>query len=279
MRFGISTHLYHHERLAPCHLHELAEHGFEHIELFATRSHFDYHDAEAIDEMGGWLRGNGQSLHSIHAPIIERHVDGQWIGPLSLAAADEAARSHAVRETAAALEVARRIPFRYLVVHLGPADANAPPGAESSLRAATRSLEEVCALAGPLGVSVAVEVIPNRLSSAASLVTLIENDLDLPDAGICLDFGHASLMGDMVDAIEMVSGLLTTTHVHDNRGKDDDHLAPFDGTIDWSRALISLQKVGYEGVLLFEVANAGTPGAVLAKTQQARRRFEALLGG
>ena len=36
-------------------------------------------------------------------------------------------------------------------------------------------------------------------------------------------------MGDLVDAIETVSGHLITTHVHDNRGKLDDHLAPFDG--------------------------------------------------
>ncbi len=234
MRFGISTHLYHHERLAGRHLRELAEYGFDRLELFATRTHFDYHDAAAIDELAGWLRETGMSLHSIHAPIIERHVDGKWIGPLSLAAPDEAGSALAVRETAAAIEVARRIPVGFVVVHLGYADSTAPPGTENSLRAATRSLEEVSALAAPLGVRVAVEVIPNRLSSPGALVRLLQDELELPEAGICLDFGHAALM--------------------------------------------CLQKVGYDGTLMFEVAAVDAAAAVLAKTRQARQRFEALLG-
>lgn len=278
MRFGISTHLYHHQRLTEPHLRELAEYGFDALELFATRSHFDYHDAAAIDELARWLEAHKLSLHSIHAPIVERHVNGQWIGPLSLAAPIEADRARAVAETAAALEVARRIRVGFIVVHLGHADPTALPGTENSLRAATRSLEEVCAVAAPLGVRVAVEVIPNRLSSAEALVRLLEDEIDLPDAGICLDFGHALLMGDVVDAIETVSGLLISTHVHDNRGAEDEHLAPFEGRMDWDAALMSLQKVGYEGTLLFEVAGVGAPPAVLAKTRQARLRFEALLG-
>jgi sugar phosphate isomerase/epimerase len=277
VRFGISTHLYHHQRLTGRHLREVAEHGFDRLELFATRSHFDYHDPAAIDELAGWLRDSGMSLHSIHAPIVERHTNGHWLGPLSLAAPDEADRTRAVRETAAALEVARCIPFGFIVVHLGYADPTAPAGSENSLRAATRSLEEVRALAGPLGVRVAVEVIPNRLSSPIALARMLEDELELPDVGICLDFGHASLMGDPVDAVETVSGLLTTTHVHDNRGKEDDHLAPFEGTTDWDAVLMSLQKVGYDGVLVFEVAGIDTAAAVLARTRLARQRFEALL--
>jgi hypothetical protein len=42
---------------------------------------------------------------------------------------------------------------------------------------------------------------------------------------------------------------------------------------------MSLQKVGYEGTLLFEVAAAGAPAAVLGRTRAARERFEALLAG
>jgi sugar phosphate isomerase/epimerase len=278
VRFGISTHLYHRQRLTSDHLRELATYGFDTIELFATRSHFDYRDERAIGELAGWLREHQISIHSIHAPIIERHVDGQWIGPLSLAAPDEAERTRAVEETAAAIGVTRHIPVGFLVVHLGHPDLTLPPGAENSLRAGMKSLQEIAALATPAGLRVAVEVIPNRLSSPEALVRLLEEDLDLPEVGVCLDFGHASLMGDLADAIETVSGLLITTHVHDNRGQEDEHLPPFEGATDWGAALMSLQKVGYEGTLLFEVAAVGTPAAVLARTQTARERFEALLG-
>ena len=46
-RFGVSTHLFHEQRLTREHLVHVAAHGFEAVELFATRSHFDYHDDRA----------------------------------------------------------------------------------------------------------------------------------------------------------------------------------------------------------------------------------------
>ena len=53
--------------------------------------------------------------------------------------------------------------------------------------------------------------------------------------------------------------------------------APGEGLIDWPAALMSLQKIGYDGTWMFEVANTSTPKAVLQKTEAARRRFERLL--
>ena len=47
-RFGVSTHLVHDQRLERDHLVEIAAHGFECVEVFATRSHFDYHDSVAV---------------------------------------------------------------------------------------------------------------------------------------------------------------------------------------------------------------------------------------
>ena len=71
MRFGISTHLFHDRRLERDHLAQVAGYGFEAIELFATRSHIDYHDPAAIDRLALWLKETGLVLHSIHAPITD----------------------------------------------------------------------------------------------------------------------------------------------------------------------------------------------------------------
>lgn len=65
--------------------------------------------------------------------------------------------------------------------------------------------------------------------------------------------------------------------MHDNRGHTDDHLVPLDGTIDWPSALTALQKVGYDGPLIFEVAGHGPPKETLARAQKARQRIERLL--
>jgi sugar phosphate isomerase/epimerase len=277
-QYAISTHLYHDQRLTRDHVREIAAHGFTAIELFATRTHFDYHDAAEIDRLAGWLEETGLVLHSVHAPISESLVGAQWGPMLTNATTDEPTRGRAVAESRAALAIADRIPFRFLVTHLGVPDALKPTPHDNHLDAARRSIVELHGMARARGVGLALEVIPNRLSSAEALVALIENELDLPDIGICMDFGHGFLMGDLADAIETASGYLTTTHVHDNHGKLDDHLVPFEGAIDWTSALMSAQKIGFDGTLLLEVANTATPTQVLAATDRARRRFAEILG-
>jgi sugar phosphate isomerase/epimerase len=275
MRFGISTHLFHDQRLTREHLARIAAHGFEAVEVFATRSHFDYHDPVAITQLGQWLRETALALHGIHAPIAESMAPGDKWGPtISNAVADNAKRQAAVKEADAALNIARQLATGVFVLHLGTPTVQ---GGDNSRSAALRSVEEICRLAEPIGVRVALEVIPNALSDAASLVTILERDLDGTRAGICLDFGHAFLMGDVADAIETVAEHLVTTHVHDNKRKADDHLVPFDGRIDWDVALMTMQKIGYDGTYLMELANTGSPDEILAKARAARGRFEKLL--
>jgi sugar phosphate isomerase/epimerase len=275
MRFGISTHIYHERRLERDQLAQIAGYGFDAIELFATRSHFDYHDPAAIDRLARWLTETGLGLHSVHAPITDVFGKRPSTSYSNAATAHER-REIAVRETEAALRIASRVPFDILVLHLGT------PAAEhiaddNNRNAAVRSLEEICQLAGPLDVRVAVEVIPNRLSDAASLATLIDNDVEGCAPGICLDFGHAHLMGDVADAIETVAEHLISTHVHDNHGRDDEHLVPYLGSIDWNLALATMQKIGYEGTYVMELAGTGNPAAVLEEARRARQRFERAL--
>ena len=192
--------------------------------------------------------------------------------PLTLASRDAAARSRALAETERALHVARRIPFGVLVTHLG-----LPRPAENSRDGARRSVETLQKQAAPLGVRLALEVIPNQLSQASSLAHFIEEVVDAPDIGICLDFGHAHMDGDLVEAVETVSEHLIAAHLHDNRGRTDDHLVPFDGTIDWAAALTAVQKVGYEGALIFEIETRGSTKDALKKARHARERMEKML--
>ena len=276
-QFGISTHLYHAQRLCRDHLLEIAAHGFESVELYATRTHFDYHNPSAVADLQGWLAGAGLELSSVHAPTAESFTGGRWGGSLSLASTDPDARAHAVSETEKALHLARRLPVPVLVAHLGIPRTQRSEGAGDSRAAARRSVEELLRIAEPLGVRVAVEVIPNELSRAGSIVHFVEHDLE--GAGICLDFGHAHLDGDVVDAVETVSEHLIATHVHDNRGRSDDHLLPFDGTIDWAGTLLAVQKVGYEGPFMFEIVPNGSTKETLARARETRVKMEKLLAG
>jgi len=273
----VSTHLYHGQRLSRDHLLSIAQHGFEAVELFATRTHFDYHNPTAVADLQQWLADAGLELHGVHAPVTDSYVGGRWGPSLTLASAEAEARAAALVEAQQALFIARRIPIQVLVVHLGLPRTQSPSPGDNNRDGARRSVEELQRLASPLGVRVAVEVIPNELSRAGSLVHFVEEDLDAPEVGICLDFGHAHMDGDLLDAIETVSGHVITTHVHDNHGRTDDHLVPFDGTIDWPAAMTAVQKIGYDQTLLFEIAAHRSPVDTLMRAQRAREKLERLL--
>ena len=275
--FGISTHLFHGQRLSREHLLDVGARGFECVELSATRTHFDYHNPAAIADLQGWLAEARLELTSVHAPVGESFAGGRWTAPLSLASPDPARRQQALAETERALQIARRIPYRVLVVHLGVPRTPQSVAGENSRDAARRSVEELQRLAEPLGVTLALEVMGSDLSRPASLVHFIEKSGDGPRPGVCLDFGHAHVGGDLVDAVETVSEHLIAVHVHDNRGRTSDHLLPFDGTIDWPSALTAVQKVGYDGPLVFEVASTGGAKATLQKLKDIRQRMDRML--
>lgn len=274
--FGVSTHLCVAERLDRDHLVEIAAHGFDAIEVFAVRDHFDYRDRRAAVALAEWLDDTRLRLHSMHAPIAAKYVNGKWENGLSLASADEARRKAAVEESLATLDVAAAIPYNVLVVHCGVPVPYAQAG-DNSRGALVKSLEELSPVAQQYGVRIAIEVIPNELSTASALVELIESEIEAVGLGICMDVGHARMMGDVVDAIETCSGHVITTHLHDNRGRSDDHLVPGKGVIDWEAALLAFQKVGYDGVWMLELAVAAERKLILEQAAKARERFESLL--
>lgn len=272
--FGISTHLTVNAPLTREHLVDVAAHGFDSVELFAARNHFDYADGRRVAALGAWLAETRLTLVSCHAPIAAAYAGGGWRDLYSLAAADEARRRRAVDDTIAVLHLAAEVPYRTLVLHAGTPAAAA---SDNSRAAMIRSLADLEPAAAARGVRLAVEVIPNALSTPAALVGLIEELHDVPALGICVDVGHARLMGDVVEAIEACSGHIATTHLHDNRGRTDDHLVPGQGVIDWDAALVSFQKVGFDGPWIFELAVSAEPRAALAQAAHVRGRFEALL--
>jgi sugar phosphate isomerase/epimerase len=267
--FAVSTYLYRQRRLTRDQLKEVAAHGFTALELFAFRLHVDYHNDTVVADLQQWLAESGLELTSVHAPPIDT----------SLASAEAREREAALAETEHALHIARRIPFRNFVVHLGRPRSEGVAGG-TNRDAARRSIDALALAAAPLGVRIALEVVPNDLSRPASLAEMLDRDIEHANVGICLDAGHARMEhpgGDVAEAIEMVSGHLFAVDLHDNRGRSDDHLVPFEGAIDWPSTLTTLQKVGYDGAVTFEPALRGTSKDTLARAREARRLLELLL--
>ncbi len=87
-QFGISTHLFHEHRLSRDHLVHIAAHGFEAVELFATRSHFDYRNEQAVTELAEWLSDTrldpalgSRAYRRAHAErTLGRHLLERFVG-------------------------------------------------------------------------------------------------------------------------------------------------------------------------------------------------------
>jgi sugar phosphate isomerase/epimerase len=276
MRFGISTHLFHGERLTRGHFARIAARGFSLVELFATATHLDYRSAGAVADVRGWLDDLRLSAWSLHAPIVDSFVGGTWGRGYSLAATNAARRQEALDETLAALEAARLLGCSTMVVHRGvPGPAGRPD--DNDAGALQRSLPLLVEASRAAGVRLALEVLPAPLASPEALGAWFTADHGLAETGVCLDFGHAHLIGDAAEAVEALSGHVITTHVHDNTGRSDDHLLPFAGTIDWDATMIALSKVGYAGPLMFELPDHGDAERTLDEAVGARRRLQAIL--
>ena len=109
------------------------------------------------------------------------------------------------------------------------------------------------------GLEREVRVNIENLSEAANV---LEPALaDVPDLGLTLDFGHAMLTHGSSTAPEIVDKLsdrITHLHLHDNHGgmsvKDDLHLIPGEGEVDFLGLFKRLQVKGYHHTATLELA-------------------------
>jgi len=194
-RFGISTHLFHGEPLGRSHLERLVTHGFDLVEIFATRTHVDFHDQACVEQLRGWLDALQIEAWSMHAPICESFTAGVWGRAYSNATTDPHARAEAVDETRRAAIAAGMLGCRAFVLHLGLPKGQPIPSGDNDRGALQRSLEPIADACERAGLRLALEVIPNDLATPAALIEWLSGDLDLGSAGVCLDVGHAHLVG------------------------------------------------------------------------------------
>jgi sugar phosphate isomerase/epimerase len=245
-QFGVSTHLFRTQRLSRDHLLATAAHGFETIELLAAPGHLEASNPAVIADLQQWLAEAGLELNSIHVPAgVDGPARPTGSRPPEAEIGDPRVCDGRVED---ALFIARRIPVKVFVMHL-----------EGTRDLARRRVERMVKLAAPLGVTVAIDA--SELSRPASAVHFVEEETEAP-VGICLDFARAHRDGDLIDALEVVAEHLATARV------------PLDSTIDWPAALTTVQKIGYEGALIFEIEPRGSTKETLARARAVREKME-----
>ncbi len=245
---AMSTYVYVRGRLHPGLLDNLARGGAQAIEIYGSKSHFDYASPQHVREIGSWFSGNPVIFHSIHSPMYAESNGERGI-PLNIASRDRKVCIQAMDEIKRAIEVAERAPFRFLVQHIGVSGEEFD---EHKFDAAMTSVEHLRAFARPLGVRLLLENIPNELTTAARLVEFIQVT-HMDDMGVCFDFGHANVCGGVAGSFESLKPYIRSTHVHDNHGDRDTHLWPGQGKIDWQQAMELLRGVPQAPPVLMEI--------------------------
>ena len=233
----LSTYLFVNRKLTAALVGELARAKLSAIELFCSRGHFDYRSPDDARELASWLAGNHLSLHSIHAPTTRDAYPMRDSGsPLLISDPERIRRQDAVDEIKRALDLVESVPFRTCVLHVA-GHRDIPD--QRRWDAAFSSLELLSLFAKQRGVTIALENTPGEMATPANLKNFLEQTR-LTNVKLCFDTGHAHLEGGVVAGLEVLGGLVVTTHVHDNRGERDDHLPPYEGTIDWNSVLAAM---------------------------------------
>ena len=266
----LSTHLFVRHRLTTVWLERVRDAGFPAVEIFCARQHIDYRDTAQIAELGHWFRDSELKVHSLHAPMYTDDVWGRS-GPQSVLNITEpvkAKRIAMVDEIKRAIEIAELVPFRYLIQHLG---VQGEEYNERKLDAAFSSLDEIRVFAGQRGVEVLLENTPNELSTGERLNFFLgQTHLNL---NYCFDIGHAHMTGDLPAEFETMKSRIRSTHLHDNNGKEDSHLFPGKGTIDWRKAMRLLNSCPDQYPLLLELRE---PEGMEFPVREAKRSMDKL---
>ncbi len=85
-----------------------------------------------------------------------------------------------------------------------------------------------------------------------------------PYHGFCWDIGHNLCYTPNIDMLEHYGNRLMCLHIHDNYGvtqpgnidyRDDIHLLPFDGVLDWEWFAAQLNRYHYQGPVTLEVSD------------------------
>jgi sugar phosphate isomerase/epimerase len=225
--------------------------------LFGVSSHLYGQQRLTLDHL---LEIAAHGFETIEIVAERSHVDfsndaaiadlQQWIAEAGLTVSSVAVAPGESAEQA--LAIVRRIAAPLFVI-----EATTP-------KETARAIDKLAPLTAPLSVRIAIDAA--SMPPVGSVVHFVEDGVDEP-VGIALDFGAAAREGDLGEAIELAAEHLWLARV------------PLESGIDWPSAMTTVQKVGYEGPLLFDLAPRGSSKELLQRTRAARERLERLLDG
>lgn len=209
----------------------------------------------AADEVRAVVDASAAEMPQVHL-LISANV----------CAADDAARAEHIATVKRHIALSARMGIRVGVIHPGGERAATFAAERAERQRRVESFRELADHAAEHDFALAIENMTDGVRDWRSAVgqrrygATIEDlhalidALDRPNVGICLDVGHAHVQGyDMAEAVRQCGERLIATHIQDNDGTRDAHLAPTRGSIDWAAGIAALREIGYGGHFNLEI--------------------------
>lgn len=177
----------------------------------------------------------GLTYETLHAPF--RMINGIWY--------EDSARevTDTLKHT---VELARENGIGIVITHLSSGE-NCPPVTDTGLK----HFDELINFAAKNNITVAVEN-QRKLGNIAMILELYGKDSNV---AFCWDVGHEKCFAHGREYMPLFGDRCITTHIHDNnmRYNVDEHLIPFDGSIDFRRTAELIRQYNYKGTLMLEL--------------------------
>jgi sugar phosphate isomerase/epimerase len=174
------------------------------------------------------------------------------------------------------LDGAAALGVKVMVVHAASGRYDLTQPTQRHLR--TAGLETSLVALAPYTIALDLDIAIENCAGRAELEFLVATlkTLTLFHVGFNIDTGHAALSGmTPAEAIGLMGSRICTTHLQDNFGKQDDHLPPGCGSIDWAATMAALQSANYKKMLMVEISDC-PPGREPNAVEDTRKACENL---
>ena len=142
------------------------------------------------------------------------------------------------------LKVCKENGIDLVIMHL-TSKSTAPMYNEKGLE----RIRKIVKVAEELGIRIAFENTKIR----GYLEYVFEN-IDSKNIGLCYDAGHCHAHFDDEFNYELFKDKIFAVHLHDNHGSLDEHLLPYDGTINWEHVISKLKECNYNSYVTIELS-------------------------
>ena len=214
-----------------------------------------------FQELSQCAKETGIEVYQMHG-LWPRHSDGKL-------QVDE--RDFALYQKE--LLTAKYLHCKHFVIHPDmPYGWGEEPIKEKAFQRTVETIEKLLPTAKEFGVTLCLENMPFAGGHSFSTIQEVQrviHTINDEHLRACFDTGHCSVTNESpYESIVALGKDLAVLHIHDDIHKQDRHLVPFQGQIDWMAVIKGLREIKYDGCFSLETNfNRKTPQPALESLQ------------